>query len=263
MRSTSAARSPFDADQVGHHVGRAVFAAVDEQPHLGRSASPAADPARRRRRADSAAERISETRADRQAVLRDANLGGALRFAEQRGAQRDVRAGAEPHADAALAAGRDPGRRLLAEHVAGRHFGSGRGASSTRSCRSRLRRQRRWRRRSDLPTRSGTVTWRARTATRMAMPAKRKKVPARAPGEQQDLAVAPDPRSEGCIDNRSMVLQVQGSRAFENGAEEGFEAVAEGQRLVRCARCEKSGRARARNAATTSSFSSGSLEQVL
>jgi hypothetical protein len=39
----------------------------------------------------------------------------------------------------------------------------------------------------DLPTRSGTVTWRARTATRIAMPAKMKKVTASDPASKRIL----------------------------------------------------------------------------
>ncbi len=39
----------------------------------------------------------------------------------------------------------------------------------------------------DLPTRSGTVTWRARTATRIAIPANTKKVTASAPASKRTL----------------------------------------------------------------------------
>ena len=96
----------------------------------------------------------------------------------------------------------------------------------------------------DLPTKSGTVTCRARTATRMAIPANTKNVTARAPVRSRILPKL-QTRVRISVDNRTIVLRwfYEGSAVvlrwfhtvlgtFQHGGEEGFQLVAKWQRLV-------------------------------
>ena len=158
----------------------------------------------------------------------------ALRFADEARREGDVRAGAQPHANAALTARRRAGRGFLAEHVSRRHLGIGPPAFVDAELQVEAWSFRWWRRQSTCRSGSGTVTWRARTATRMAMPAKRKKVPASAPASSRIL-----PKFQTRVRSGSPTQQwYYGSRrgcdaAGHGRAKESFEAVAEGQRLVR------------------------------
>ena len=222
------------ADQVGHHVGGAIFTAIHEQADFRGL--------RRRRRIlrDHHVGRIQRRanlgdRADEQAVLRHANLGRPLRLADQARRARDVRAGAQPDANAALTAHRRAGRRILAEHVPGGHLGIGPAAFVDAQLQveagalgggvgDRLADQIRHR---DLAGANRHAHGNAR---------KQKKGAGQCAREQQDLAVVPDAGSKSAT-NRAMVLHEASTRR-KDGAEEGFEAVAERQRLVRRARAK-------------------------
>ncbi len=181
-----------DADQVGHDVAGAVLAAVDEQPHFGgarvRRGILRDDDVRR----DTTASRISAIVGRADAFLGQADLRGALGFADQLRRDDDPGTGTEPDADAALAPRARARRGFLAEDHAGRHLGIGpadlldsQGQALVGGERPRLVGE-------AGRSASGTRTSWARTATRAAMTAKMTNVASSPPASTSQLAGVPD-----------------------------------------------------------------------
>ena len=202
-----------DADQVGHDVGRAILAAVDQQAHFrgsrgGRRILRDDDVGRIERRS-----RISATGADAAAP------SCAMRISAAR-CDSPTSCGARAMRGPALSHTRTLRWRRAGEPAVGScpstwpagTFGSGRRHLVDAQLQIELELPRPWRRSRDWPTRLGTVTSRARTATRVAMHGKDHEGGGQGAREQQDLAAAPHSGPERPSRNDSMVLHAPARR---------------------------------------------------
>ena len=120
-----------DADQVRHHVGRAAFAAIDEQRHARRQLLFGGGVCAMIASAGYSPDRISAIAAELESVLLKPQLRRPLGLSEQGGNDRRARPGADPDLHAALAAGADAGLRILREDLPGRHLRIDAGAPSS------------------------------------------------------------------------------------------------------------------------------------
>ena len=108
------------ADEIRHHVGRAVLPAVDEERDLGPGAF-----SRRILRDDRAGGVVRRpdfcNRGELESVLLRAQLRRPFGLSQQGRHRRGARPAADPHLDAPLAARADSGLRILRDDLADRH----------------------------------------------------------------------------------------------------------------------------------------------